>query len=383
MAFDDNANELQTNTAEPQTSTNESLAPAAGAPAPTAEPQTSQSSASANPAPALESNKKLRPRLVTIIAAVLIVGVIGGAVAYINTHKATTLPHVTIGTLATEDILPMWVAEEEDMFTAEGLDVSIEVFQSATELIAGIMSGEVDYAMTDPLVAASIFTSGTDVRIEWITLGTTAAQGRFGIMTCAESGITTVEQLRDAGIAVGSNTMLEYVMEKLLAKAGITTDQFTKVEVQKLPVRYQSMVSNQVNAAVLPAGLLAMGEAANCLSIVDDTKGENLSQSVMISRLDFLSEKEGGADTLEPLKAIWNKAAKRINNNNSGYRHLLVEKGAISESLADTYKVSNYPTTQLPKNETIDPVLAWMLEKGYLTVGLKYNETDGTFSAAL
>ena len=331
----------------------------------------------------IETDKKLHPRLVGIIAAIIIIGVIVGAVIYVTSHKTPALPHITIGTLATEDILPMWVAEDEDMFTDEGLDVSIEVFQSATELIAGITSGEVDYAMTDPLVAASIFASGTGVRVEWVTLGTTAAQGRFGIMTCPESGIATIEQLKGASIAVGSNTMLEYVMENLLADAGIASDQFTKTEIQKLSVRYQSMVSNQVNAAVLPASLLALGEANGCLCIADDTKGNNLSQSIMISRLDFFGEDEGGANSLEPLKAIWDKAARRINNNNSGYRDLLIAKGAIDESLKDTYKVSNYPSAELPGNATIDPILSWMQEKGYLTIGLKYNEADGTFSASV
>ena len=55
---------------------------------------------------------------------------------------------VVVGTLATEDILPFWVAEAEDLFAQQGISVDIQVFQSATELIAGrelqIDSMEVD-----------------------------------------------------------------------------------------------------------------------------------------------------------------------------------------------------------------------------------------------
>ena len=71
--------------------------------------------------------------------------------------KGATL---TIGTLATEDLLPLWVAESEGMFADAGLDVEIVPFQSATELISGVSSGEVDMAMTDIMVTASMFAIG-------------------------------------------------------------------------------------------------------------------------------------------------------------------------------------------------------------------------------
>ena len=69
---------------------------------------------------------------------------------------------VSIGTLATEDLLPFWVAESKGLFDESGLTVNIVPFQSATELISGISSGEVELAMTDIMVAASMFAGGID-----------------------------------------------------------------------------------------------------------------------------------------------------------------------------------------------------------------------------
>ena len=136
---------------------------------------------------------------------------------------------ISLGTLPTEDILPMWVAESEGLFEKAGIACNIHTFQSATELIAAVSSGEVDVAMTDPMVTASLFASGTDVRICWICLGTEASQGRFGIMT-ADEGITSLADLAGREIGVGSNTILEYVMDKLMAQAGIPADQVVKAE---------------------------------------------------------------------------------------------------------------------------------------------------------
>lgn len=288
---------------------------------------------------------------------------------------------VVIGTLATEDILPMWVAKDQNLFAEEGIEGDVQVFQSATELISAVSSGSVDFAMTDPMVAASLCAGATDVRAEWVTLGTDASQGRFGIMTSADSGITSLSQLADTPIGVGSNTILEYVMDKLMEQAGIPDDQIKTEELQKLPVRYQAMTSHQVAAAALPASLLALGESSGCVLLADDTQGDNISQSIMIVRSDFL-KKDGGQSTLESLERVWNTAVDKINANPESYRDLLAANANLSENVAATYKISKYPHAQMPTSEMINPVLDWMSKKGYLQTPLTYDEQTGAFTTA-
>ena len=288
---------------------------------------------------------------------------------------------VKIGTLATEDILPMWVAADEGLFADAGLDVEVVPFQSATELIAGVTSGDVQMAMTDPMVTASMYAGGTDVRIVWVTLGMDASQGRFGIMTGPDSGIESLEDLAGVPIGVGSNTILEYVMDKLMEQAGIPEDQIVVEELQKLPVRFQAMVSGDVKAAALPGPLLALGEASGCVLVADDTQGDNISQSVMIMRSDF-AETEQGSAALARIAPIWDEAADLINANPENYRALLAKNANLSEEVADTYPICEYPHAQLPASDMVDPVLDWMLDKGYLTEPLSYDPITGTFEKA-
>lgn len=286
---------------------------------------------------------------------------------------------LTVGTLATEDILPLWVAEAEKLYDSHGVNVDVVVFQSATELISGVSAGEVDLAMTDIMVTASIFASGTDVQMQWVTLGTSADQGRFGIMAGPDSTIDSLEQLAGVPIGVGSNTILEYVMDKLLEGAGVTGDQVVVEELQKLPVRFQAMVSGDVAAAALPGTLLALGEASGCKLIADDTQGENLSQSVMIVRSELLAD-EASVQAVENLEDVWDEAVALVNASPETYREVLVKNANLPEEIADTYPISSYPTVQLPTSQMVDPVLAWMEQKGYLTKELSYDEATGTFS---
>ena len=286
---------------------------------------------------------------------------------------------LVVGTLATEDLLPLWVAQAKGLIGENGLVMEVVPFQSATELIAGVSSGEVNMAMTDIMVTASMVASGVDVQMQWVTLGATPDQGRFGIMAGPGSSIQKLTDLAGVPIGVGSNTILEYVMDKLMEAAGVPNDKIVVEELQKLPVRYQAMASGEVAAAALPGTLLALGEASGCRLIADDTQGENLSQSVMIARADLLGNQDG-AQQVETLKAVWDKAAGMVNADPESYREILIENANLPVEIADTYPISKYPTAALPTAAMVDPVLQWMDGKGYLTKKLSYDEKTGALS---
>jgi NitT/TauT family transport system substrate-binding protein len=295
-----------------------------------------------------------------------------------SASKPGTGRAIVIGSLATEDILPFWVAEAEDIFAEQGLDVSIETFQSAQELITAVVSGAVDMAMTDIMVAATLSASGTPVTMEWVCLGTSASQGRFGIMTSPESGITSLRELAGVPVGVGSCTIPEYVMDKLLEEAGLSDDQIVGEEIKKVPVRYEMMASNKVAAAALPGSLLALGEATGMVLLADDSSGTNLSQSVMIVRED-LAETTSGIAMVENLARVWDTAVERINANPEQYRKLLVEKAQLPEPVRESYVISYYPTTERPRSSMVKPILDWMLKKEYLVHKLIYDHSTGSF----
>jgi NitT/TauT family transport system substrate-binding protein len=285
---------------------------------------------------------------------------------------------IVIATMVTEDILPFWVAQSEELFATHGLNARVETFQSAQELSTAVTSGTVQLAMTDPMVAASLAAGGTDVTLEWVTLGENAKQGRFGIMTSPNSGVTTLQDLAGKPIGVGSNTILEYVMDKLMEQAGIANDQIVSEEIKKIPARYEAMTSNQVAAAALPGSLLALGQKTGMVLVADDTEGENLSQSIMIARADFADTPEGAA-AIEVLREVWDQAASEINANPDSYRTLLIEKASLPDAIANDYPVSTYPLAKLPTAVMIDPILEWMQQKDYLTVALSYDPATGAF----
>ncbi len=294
--------------------------------------------------------------------------------------KAQTQTSVNIGTLATEDFLPMWKAESDKLFEEAGLEVNITKFNSAQELSAALAAKAIDGAMTDIPVAATLSEGGTPMTVSWVTLGQEPNEGRFGIMVGPNSRITDVKELASTPIGVGSGTMLEYVMDKLLLDAGLTQDQIQKEELKKLPVRLQMVMQGEVAAGIFPASLLALGESQGAKVLVDDTSKDNLSQSIMAFRTEF-AQSEEGKQAIEKLKGAWDSAVESINKDPEAQRELMLANAKLPDSLKDSYPVPHYPKAQKPDQSLVQSVLDWMKEKAYIT-SLTYDPESGKLKTA-
>lgn len=324
-----------------------------------------------------------RRLLLVLCSALALIAVLG--LGACGTQQETD--SIRIGTMPTEDILPMWVAEQEGLFEDAGVNAEIVVFDSAQGLSAALTAGEVDIAMTDPMRAVKLCESGTDLSLEWITLGTTPEQGRFGILTSAGSGITSLADLVNGskGVGLAANTVPEYVFEQLCVQQGIDPASIPVSEVASLPDRYGLVAAGQLDAAALPASMLALGEASGMVLLADDTTGENVSQSVMVVR-DAYNTGEG-VKTLAAVREVWDEAASQINADPEKYRMLLVEKANLNEQVAASYVICEYPMARTaqgepayPPAELIEPVLSWMSAKGYVTKNVSYDESNGSFT---
>ncbi|MBN2848879.1 MAG: ABC transporter substrate-binding protein [Coriobacteriia bacterium] len=281
---------------------------------------------------------------------------------------------LVIGTLATQDALPLWVAEERGHFADVGLtDVEIVTFQSAQECQAAFTAGSVDALMTDIIVAAKLHASGTPVVIPTVMLGADTAQGRFAIVAAPGSGVTTLADLAGEPVGTAAGTVTEYVLDKLMAEAGVGATDVVKEEVPKMPVRFQLMMSGQLKAASLPEPFVTLAElqGATIVEGGDDTAAaENISQSVLVVSREYI-DAEGGAAALDALLEAWNLAVSDLSATPNDFRATLVAKAGLPEALAETYEVSSYPEAQQPSVAQVQAVLDWMDERGYLTEPVK------------
>ena len=285
---------------------------------------------------------------------------------------------IRIGTLPTEDSLPLWVAQDRGYFATEGIPkVEIVEFQSAQERDAAFASGAIDAFMGDIIAAADLTAAGKPNTIETVMLGADQSQGRFGIAVAPKSDITTLSALANVPVGTSSATIQEYVLDGLMSESGIPSSSVKVEEVKKVPVRFQLLMAGKHKAAALPEPFLSLAEQGGAKVIADDTKAtSNLSQTVLVFSNSFLKQ-PGGQPTADKVLTAWDVAANDINKAPDTYRATLIDKAKLPQSLAATYKVNTYPTHQLPTQADVDAVLNWMKAKGYLKSDVTYAQLTG------
>jgi len=288
-------------------------------------------------------------------------------------EPAVPLLPVKIGTLPTEDSLPLWVAESLGWFATEGLtSVEIVTFQSAQERDAAFASGAIDAYMGDIIAAANLEAGGAPNTIETVMLGADQSQGRFAVVVPPKSDVTSLAELKGVPVGTSSATIQEYVLDGLMAEAGVADADVKKEEVKKVPVRFELLMAGKLKAAALPEPFVTLAEQGGAKIVGDDTKAEaNLSQTVLVFSDEYL-KKPGGRESAEAILAAWDVAVNDINKNPDAYREMLVEKARLPEPLATTYKVNTYPTAQVPSQADVDAVLLWMKSKSYLKGDVTY-----------
>jgi NitT/TauT family transport system substrate-binding protein len=162
-------------------------------------------------------------------------------------------------------------------------------------------------------------------------------------------------------IAVSNATIIEYVTDRLLENQGFKPEEISKIEVKKMPIRMQMLLSGSVKAATLPEPLasIAAGKGASVL-LTDGSSNESLSQTVIVFRSDVLQEKK---ESVAHFFKAYKRSVQAINNDPEKYRSLFAEKGRIPPFLAETYTIPAYPEPAPFSKALYDPVIDWLTAK--------------------
>jgi len=273
-------------------------------------------------------------------------------------------PALRVGTLQTDDLLPLWVAEDQGFIAKAGLNVTITTFQSAQDQIAAVTAGQIDAIMTDMVVGAQLTGGGTPMRYVTVMQGAPA-----GVVAGANTGIKTAADLAGVETGCASPTILEYIYDKALTDAGVPADQIKTTEIKSLPVRLQMLTAGQIKAAALPWTLYQLAVAQGAVPVLGlDQVGDYTSTVFTVSQKWL--DQPGAAAAVPTLLDVWNQGVDTINANPGAQRALLASKANLPSPLDTTYQVRQYPQAGPPPAQQVTDVVNWMTDKGYLKAPL-------------
>ncbi|MGI1660209.1 MAG: ABC transporter substrate-binding protein [Desulfitobacterium sp.] len=314
-----------------------------------------------------------RKSMATLLMIFLVLTLVAGCGQSNGSKEGESQPtasQLKIGSLTIEENLPILVAQQEGYFTEQNIQVELVPFQSPVELQSAFQAGQLDGTITDIMIAALLKSSGEDLSVTSIALGATPEEGRFAIVASPKSTIQSVQDLKGKSIGISTNSIIEYVTDGLLLEGGVNPSEVKKTTVAKIPLRVEMLLSNQIDAIVVPDPLITYVVSEGAKIIAEDSKGENLSQSVTIVNNKVINEKK---DALNRYYQAYTKAVQAINQSPDKYKELLVKNVNIPESIAASYKVQHYSEPQLPAENDVNKVLDWLKAKNLLKNPVDYN----------
>jgi ABC-type nitrate/sulfonate/bicarbonate transport system substrate-binding protein len=161
---------------------------------------------------------------------------------------------IRVCTFAGASSLPLFVAAEQALFTAAGLDVELVATRSSDELMSGLLDGRYDivHAAPDNFVAWRDRT-GAEI-MAWIG----GASGPVALVAAPE--VATTADLRGREIAVDAAASgFVSILRKILRGAGLASDDVTFVPLGATNLRFEALREGRTAATMLtlPWSILA------------------------------------------------------------------------------------------------------------------------------
>ncbi len=283
---------------------------------------------------------------------------------------------IRFGVLPALQALPLYVASDKGFFEEAGVNVAIVKFNTAAEKDIAMASGALDGQFADLFTPAVIEDGGQDVSIVAANYNTKTGGRMFAILGKPGGGYTTAQDLAGTPIALSSNTVIDYVTERLLMDNGLSQDQIEKVESKNIGLRMQMLLSGQVEAATLPEPL-ATAALKNNATLAADDAGMVESQTVLVFRDDFTVERASEVKLF--LQGV-DKAQIYINEYPDSTRQIMMEHIRLPEQLKESFPIPRFPKLHTPDSLTVANVVEWLHDKGAIENKPVYMElVDGKY----
>jgi NitT/TauT family transport system substrate-binding protein len=287
-----------------------------------------------------------------------------------ESKEGRTRSEIGFGTLPVLQALPLFVAAEKGFFKDQGLSVNLVRFNSAMEKDVALSAGQIAGYFGDIMTPVVLKANKTPVRMVATIFSTPKTQRMFAIIASPKHLTKSLRELAGEGIAVSSNTVMEYLTVRLLKAQSVPEDRLKLVEIKNIPIRLQMLLSGQIPAAILPEPLATLAEQKGGRALIDDA-GAGLSTTVLAFNERFLADRPAAVKAF--LTAV-DKASQYINSHHSEIRSIMNRECRVPEPLQTAFPIPEFLKLSLPDDNQVMDVYRWLREKKIIKTDLRYNQ---------
>lgn len=287
-----------------------------------------------------------------------------------STNSAAEKVTLKVAVLPVLDALPMFVAQQEDLFETQGVSVELVPVAAAPERDQLIASGRVDGMINEVLSTAYSNREETQLQVVRYARAATSEAALFSILATGKSDIQTVEALRGVEIGISEGTVIDYLTDRLLQAEGLPKEAIRTVAVPKISDRMSLLDTGELIAATLPEPLSSLAVQQGARVIIDDTQHPEYSFSTITFRKTTIDQHP---QAIRAFLAAIEKAVELINQNPTKYNLLLSEQNIVPPPLLESFIIPKFVTAGVPTQAQWDDMLAWAKDNGLLDQYVDYH----------
>lgn len=276
-------------------------------------------------------------------------------------ESSAELAPLSIGILPDVPSIPFVVGVQQGFF---GDNVNIELFTSAAARETYMHAGGLDAS------TASILTVVQQIYADIDVVMLSGATGNWGIITHANSGITTPEELQNVDIGLSLNTIIEFAVDMIVEASGGDTALVEKVPIPTIPSRIELLDHGQIHAVAVPEPWIAVGTAMGHIPVATTA-----DLGINAGALSFTREAaETKPEEIRAFYESYNRAVEFINNTDPGefMGYVIEYMGFPPEAAYIVLPV--FDPFQLPTREDVERSVNWLLDKELISRSFTFEE---------
>ena len=265
-----------------------------------------------------------------------------------------------------------FVAKEKGYYSDAGFDVTLTEFSDGAAMMEAFAAGEIDIAFGGIIPAATWYSKGVDLKVVAGING-----GGHVVMTRADSGINTVEDLKGKSLAAPSvGTVTDALLrDNILKNAGLNPETDLNVIPGMKPADMATslMATKEVDAMITwePFATRAIADYGDEIKVLFDA-GPELRQNetdpfypvnVVIVTGDFINNH---AEALDKFLRIHEDVTNYINENPEEADNTIGEILKIDASVVKGARDRTDFSTAIDQDAAMN-VLGWAYDLGYLS----------------
>ncbi len=195
---------------------------------------------------------------------------------------------IRIGVRNANDHVPFYLADKQGLYRQQGLDVTVQVIPSNTEIVEALQRGDFQLGAVPVTTAIAAIDQGAELRIIAMT-----GRGSDGLLVRQDGGITTWADLKGKQIGTIRASILDVLLAQALEAHGLDPRQdVSPVYFQKLGDMISALKTGQIDAASNTEPFITEAERQGWGRILGyyTEQWPNHPCCVVIARKDFIQQ---------------------------------------------------------------------------------------------